>query len=255
MTDHERSTNQQSSIDPADMPPLGPTAEVPAIHSDTLNDPRYWNQVMEAPSAKVPAEHRDEKKPNIGKRVIAGIAGAAVLGGGAFVGVKALGGSSSDQPKPKAEATTTQVTNVAGDVLTVKTRDGQPYTDWNEDSINDFTQDVDDDGIKDGFQYTANGLNAEPGPEDHSKDPLVELPINNSLTEDQVNDILSTTDLTDWHSNAFYEIRNFEEDRAQALWQVYEKYKDDLTELQLTVDLMVLWDDNWKEVLYDGPGK
>ena len=255
MSEQYPDSNQSTGINPEQLPPLEPTAQVPTVHSDKLNDPQYWNDKFQEKSAKVPLEHRDDRRPGMAKKIIAGIAGAAVLGGGAFAGVKALGNGSSDQPKPKAEATTTQVTNVAGDVLTVKMKDGQPYTDWNEDSINDFTQDVDEDGIKDGFQYTANGLNAEPGPEDHSNDPLEELPINNSLTEDQVNDILSTTDLTDWHSNAFYEIRNFEEDRAQALWQVYEKYKDDLTELQLTVDLMVLWDDNWKEVLYDGPGQ
>lgn len=254
MSEQYPDSNQSTGINPEQLPPLEPTAQVPPVHSDKLNDPQYWNDKFQEKSAKVPLEHRDDKKPGMAKKIIAGIAGAAVLGGGAFAGVKALGNGSSDQPKPKAEATTTQVTNIAGDVLTVKIKDGQPYTDWNEDGINDFTQDLGENGVPDGLEYDASGLYAGEV-EDHSHDPLEELPINNSLTEDQVNDILSTTDLTDWHSNAFYEIRNFEEDRAQALWQVYEKYKDDLTELQLTVDLMVLWDDNWKEVLYDGPGK
>lgn len=104
MADQERPSNQRQSIDPANMPPLEPTAEVPAVHSDKLNDPAYWNDKLRSKTAKVPVEHRDVQKPGIAKKVIAAIAGVAVLGGGAFVGVKTLAGG-GDSAKPEARPT------------------------------------------------------------------------------------------------------------------------------------------------------
>jgi len=95
------------------LPPLEPTAEVPPVHSDTLNDPQYWNKKFEGRTATVPVEHRDEpKKPSIAKKVIAGIAGIAVIGGGAALGIaKATGGSSNSneghqEPSATAPANT-----------------------------------------------------------------------------------------------------------------------------------------------------
>lgn len=98
--------NQQSGITPEQMPPLGPTAEVPPIHSDKLNDPAYWDQKFEGGTARVPREHRDDRDQNTGiKRVIAGVAGTAVLAAGALVGVKALGGGESSETNPDGQTT------------------------------------------------------------------------------------------------------------------------------------------------------
>lgn len=100
MSNYEQ--NQQSGITPEQMPPLEPTAEVPPIHSDTLNDPAYWNKKFDDESARVPREHRDDKDQKSGlKKVIAGVAGTAVLAVGGFVGVKALGGGENSASNPE----------------------------------------------------------------------------------------------------------------------------------------------------------
>jgi len=107
MSEQYPDNNQSTGINPEQLPSLEPTAQVPPVHSDKLNDPQYWNDKFQEKSAKVPLEHRDDKKSGMAKKVIASIAGVAVLGGGAFAGVKMLGGngdSHEGQSRPTATA-------------------------------------------------------------------------------------------------------------------------------------------------------
>jgi len=109
MSEHYPEDNQSTGINPEQLPPLEPTAQVPPVHSDKLNDPKYWEEKFQGRSAVVPAEHRDEIKPrrSRGVRIIAGIAGVAVLGGGAFAGVKLFGGNANDSPEGQNRPTAT----------------------------------------------------------------------------------------------------------------------------------------------------
>jgi len=102
------------------------------IHADDLAPTMPFN-----PKDKQQAREIQKKEgPNWFKRVVAGLTGAAVLGGGAYVGVKALGGSENDQPTDKKE-------NVPGLVLGP---DGEPlqyveFSDEHDDRDNSGTPD------------------------------------------------------------------------------------------------------------------
>lgn len=127
----------RQEINTEDMPPLGPTAEVPPVNSDKLNDPRYWNKKMEAPA-------HNEKK-GLGKRIAAGVAGIALLGGGILAGTK-LAGSDEDPTitsptQPVATASETSGTSPTTEPTTseVPTVLERPlYDEWNPSPIVDI---------------------------------------------------------------------------------------------------------------------
>lgn len=89
MSIDQNPSNQQHGVSPNDLPPLDQTAQVPPIHSDTLNNPAYWNDKFDSPAAEVPLEHRDDKHekksfPLWAKYTIGGIATSVALAGGAM---------------------------------------------------------------------------------------------------------------------------------------------------------------------------
>lgn len=104
--------SHRTRVNPEDLPPLEPTADVPAIHSDKLNDPEYWNQKHQGKTAKVPREHRDDKHETTSlgwKKPTAALALLGAVAAGAF-GVNKLSDKNDTSP-PKAEATVSASTN------------------------------------------------------------------------------------------------------------------------------------------------
>jgi|GEM_PF-4830790 len=111
MSNTEQDPSTKSPVKPGDLPPLGPTAQVPPIHSDKLNDPNYWNDKLEGKTARVPRKERDHrhvydddeshtglgwKKPAaVGALVLATAAGAFGIG-------KATGGNDTNT-EPRVE--------------------------------------------------------------------------------------------------------------------------------------------------------
>lgn len=113
-SEFDPTNNTQHGIRPEDMPPLDETAKVPMVHSDEVNSAEYWNKKRDMPSQIPPREHRDEKK-GLGTRIAAGVAGAALLGGGIVTGIKFAGGENS----PEGPSTT-------GTVATASETPGEP---------------------------------------------------------------------------------------------------------------------------------
>lgn len=100
--------DQRTKINPEDLPPLEPTAEVPAVHSDKLNNPAYWSEKFEGKTAVVPKEHRDDRhkeKTGFGwKKPAAAMALVAATAAGVFGGAKALGGDTNTEPRQEPSA-------------------------------------------------------------------------------------------------------------------------------------------------------
>ena len=108
MSNKEPFTFGKSSADQyhlEDMAPLGTTAEVPAIHSDKMNDP---NSKLQGETVVVLTEHRDVKeRPSRTKKVLAGVIGGAVLVGGGITAAVTYGGG-NDKSTASAPATPDQ---------------------------------------------------------------------------------------------------------------------------------------------------
>lgn len=109
--------DQRTKVDPTDLPPLEPTAEVPAVHSDKLNDPAYWAEKYEGRTARVPREHRDdkhEKKAGFWTRGKVLVAGGVAVAAAAAAGIGLTqGGDNNTEPRqePGASAPATPGTN------------------------------------------------------------------------------------------------------------------------------------------------
>lgn len=114
MSIHEQEPrDNKTGVNPADLPPLEPTAAVPPVHSDKLNDPEYWRSKYQEKSAKVPRRERDTRlqttdTPWYQKTAVK--VGGAVAGlvavGGAIAGVAASGNNEAtpNETRPTASA-------------------------------------------------------------------------------------------------------------------------------------------------------
>lgn len=120
--------DQRTKINPEDLPPLEPTAEVPAVHSDKLNDPAYWSEKFEGKTAVVPKEHRDDRhkeKTGLGwKKPAAAMALVAATAAGVFGGAKALGGDTNTEPRQEPSASAPANPGETGE--TGETETGEP---------------------------------------------------------------------------------------------------------------------------------
>lgn len=120
--------DQRTKINPEDLPPLEPTAEVPAVHSDKLNDPAYWSKKFEGETAVVPKEHRDDRhkeKTGLGwKKPAAAMALVAATAAGVFGGAKALGGDNDTEPRQEPSASAPANPGETGN--TGETETGEP---------------------------------------------------------------------------------------------------------------------------------
>jgi hypothetical protein len=103
--------DNKTGVNPADLPPLEPTAEVPPVHSDTLNTPEYLHSKYQAKSAKVPRKERDSRINHNDTRWhektavrVGGAVAALVAVGGTIAGVAASG---NDAPNPNETRPTT----------------------------------------------------------------------------------------------------------------------------------------------------
>lgn len=102
---------QHTPVKPDEMPPLEPTAEVPAIHSDKLNDPEYWNDKFKAtPTTPVQPEKPgffESRRNRIGTALagLVGIVGVGVVGYAATRGGSPSPDRKSDNPVATASAT------------------------------------------------------------------------------------------------------------------------------------------------------
>lgn len=117
MSNYEpNASNQKHSIDPSQMPPLDKTAQVPPIHSDTLNDPAYWDHKLKNEPARVPArEHRDQLKwhEKTSVRIGGAVAGLVAVGGAVF-GVTSASSDNSVETnnKPSVSASDTMLKEI-----------------------------------------------------------------------------------------------------------------------------------------------
>lgn len=135
-SEFDPTNNTQHGIRPEDMPPLGPTAEVPMQHSEKVNSDEYWNKKLKEPA-------HNEKK-GFGKKIAAGVAGAALLGG-LFAGTKLASGEDSPEgpsnTEPVATATETPGNTTSEPTSEPTTPDVSPTlerpssSDWNPSPI------------------------------------------------------------------------------------------------------------------------
>lgn len=231
MTDQESFSfkNQKHEIKPSDLPPLEPTAKVPAINSDKLNDPAYWNDKLLSKTAIVPPEHRDDKheKPGFGwKKPVAAVVGLGLAAGTAVFGYNQL--SSADERPSGSESIsntdTTTVTNMVGDQITVELIDGMPYSDNNFNDVNDFQEDIGSNGMIDGFEYDQGGQYAGDVVDDPWLDmPIEALPINNDLSDAEVMRIIELGELVQKYPNAYNIIRSLSQETVDRVNQWIEE--------------------------------
>lgn len=162
--------------------------------------------------------------PNWKKRVAgATLAVMGIAGTAAGFGVLRSGGS-PDAPRQNQHSVTAD--------------------DQNANGIPDRLEDLNNDGVIDDTQYV-NGKLTHKGVE-----KIEELPVNNTLTPEQVQWIVDISGIKSLHPNAYNIIRNFEQERALGLYITIKNQVEDGTFStgDYGADVLDFMDPNWKQI-------
>lgn len=230
--------------------------EQPTQETSSIPDTMHYRPDEREYANDVKTEAEITKKNKFNTKLALWLGGGALAIGGIAAGYAAtkaegvreaadeLNPDSAGAPVIPGTPETMTILNIEGDEITVESRDGQPWSDHNNNGVNDFEEDrsVPRDGIMDGYQFDESGTYILSGQE------LEELPVNNNLSETQVNDIIGYTDIIGRFPNAYNMIRNLEQDQADAVWAAVYKYHDysELSRDQLSSLVVNLMGTNWE---------